>query len=210
MNATAHRRDDQARASLAPITTARLILRRPRIADATDLAGLANNPRVAKNTSRLPHPYSERDALAFIEAARERTGEAVFAVERRRDARLIGVVGAGTRKGTETPEIGYWIGEPFWGKGYATEAARAVVDFVFSETDADMLGAACRVANDQSRRVIEKCGFARVGAGMVKSAFYRGMVPIDRFALDRQTWLGGRGRPLAALDASDPPEAEVA
>ena len=90
-----------------------------------------NDRRIAENTLRIPHPYTLADARAFLAAANTSGGEIVFLITLR-TATLIGACGIGTRDG-EQPEIGYWLGVPFWGKGYATEAARALIDHAFGD-----------------------------------------------------------------------------
>jgi predicted nucleic acid-binding Zn ribbon protein len=95
------------------------------------------------------------------------------------------------RRRTATPvsglEVSLWIGEPYWERGYATEAAHALIDQAFSDAAVDALWCANRVANTRARRVIEKCGFQFRGSGMVRLPG-RGASPIERFALDRRTW----------------------
>ncbi|TIS45942.1 MAG: GNAT family N-acetyltransferase, partial [Mesorhizobium sp.] len=66
-------------------------------------------------------------------------------------------------------ELGYWIGEPYWKRGYATEAAHALVDLAFQKTSIQVLHASTRVINPASRRVIHKCGFQYAGQGMPNS-----------------------------------------
>ncbi len=88
----------------------------------------------------------------------------------------------------ETPEIGYWLGVPFWGKGYATEAARAVIDHAFGTLGYDTLLAGARVSNPASRRVLEKCGFQWTGVGLYRVRALASSAPCDRFRLDRGLW----------------------
>ena len=83
--------------------------------------------------------------------------------------------------------FGQFLGEPFWGRGYATEAAHALVDLAFRATEIVALHAACRVINPASRRVIHKCGFQYAGQGMLNS-IVAGQVPVERYRLDRKTW----------------------
>ncbi|WP_163484711.1 GNAT family N-acetyltransferase, partial [Escherichia coli] len=83
---------------------------------------------------------------------------------------------------------GYWIGTAHWGKGFATEAARAVVDHLFMNRAAQSVAARARVVNPASRRVIEKCGFQWVGAGLTRSRLLASSVPVDKFQLDRSVW----------------------
>ena len=107
------------------------------------------------------------------------------------------------------PELGYWVGAAYRGKGFATELARAMVDYVFETTDAEKLNASCRVTNTASRRVVEKCGFQWSGCGLASSIGLKGSVPVDRFRLDRRIWESliawGHGRrerwPVNALSA---------
>ena len=87
-----------------------------------------------------------------------------------------------------TPELGYWLGVDYWGKGYATEAVRAMIDHVFDDTDAEAIQAAARVTNPASRRVLEKCGFQWSSAGLLRIRALSSSAPIDRFRLDRGLW----------------------
>lgn len=84
-------------------------------------------------------------------------------------------------------ELGYWIGRPYWGRGYATEAAHALVDLAFRASAIERLHVSCRVINSASRRVIHKCGFQYAGQGMLES-LAAGRVPVERYVLDRRTW----------------------
>src|SRR5499433_525154 len=143
--------------SLPVLATERLILRAPCFEDAKAIATLANDRRIAENTLRIPHPYGLADAQSFITTANTTGGEIVFLIARRGDA-VIGACGI-AQLGEEPPEIGYWLGVPFWGRGYATEAARAVIDYTFAKLGYEELSSGARVSNPASRRVLEKCGF---------------------------------------------------
>jgi RimJ/RimL family protein N-acetyltransferase len=168
------------------LETPRLVLRPLRADDAKTIAALANDRRIAENTLRLPHPYGFADAQAFIVFANACNDEAVFLVTTGGD----GVIGACGIAGlnTETPEIGYWLGVRFWGQGYATEAARAVIDHAFGELGCDALVAGARVSNGASRRVLEKCGFQWTGVGLYRIRALGSSAPFDRFRLDRRLW----------------------
>ena len=97
----------------------------------------------------------------------------------------------GSTRAADGLEIGYWIGEPYWRHGYATEAAHALVDLAFRATAIEALNVSCRVINSASRRVIHKCGFQYAGQGMMNS-ICAGQVPIERYRLDRKTWVSLR------------------
>src|SRR5688572_27251975 len=112
--------------SIPVLETERLTLRAPRLGDAKIVATLANDRRIAENTARIPHPYRRADAEGFIAAANQADGETVFLITLR-DGRIVGACGLIMAE-RESPEIGYWLGVKHWGEGYATEAARAVID----------------------------------------------------------------------------------
>jgi len=105
------------------IWTQRLVLRAPRLTDARTIATLVNDRRIAENTLRIPYPYGIADAQAFLAGANANSGETVFLITKH-DATVLGACGVAEGPATP-PEIGYWLAVPFWGRGYATEAARA-------------------------------------------------------------------------------------
>jgi RimJ/RimL family protein N-acetyltransferase len=171
--------------SIPVLETERLILRAPRLGDAKAVAMLANDRRIAENTARIPHPYRLGDAEDFIAQA-SLSGEMIFFITQRNGA-LIGACGLSDVDG-QAPELGYWLGVRHWGKSYATEAVRAVIDYGFSELDHDALQSCARVTNPASRRVLEKCGFQWTGVGLHRMLALNSSVPVDRFRLDRGLW----------------------
>jgi len=172
--------------SIPVLETERLLLRAPRLGDAKIVATLANDRRIAENTARIPHPYRRADAEDFIAAANQAGGETVFVVTLR-DGGIIGACGLMAPE-NQNPEIGYWLGVKHWGKGYATEAVRALIDHAFTDLDCEAVQAAARVTNPASRRVLEKCGFQWTGAGLKRIRALNSSAPIDRFRLDRRLW----------------------
>ena len=171
--------------SIPVLETKRLALRAPRLEDAKTVATLANDRRIAENTARIPHPYKLSDAEGFISGANKAGGEAVFLITLR-DKTVIGA--CGVRLQDETPELGYWLGVPHWGNGYATEALHAVIDYAFTDLAHKALQAGARVTNPASRRVLEKCGFQWTGVGLYRIASIKSSAPIDRFRLERGIW----------------------
>ena len=169
---------------LPVLATARLVLRAPRQGDANAIAALAGDLRVAANTARIPHPYGVTDAEQFIAAADKRGGEASFVVMR--GDTLIGVCGFDCRD--DGIELGYWLGVPFWGRGFATEAVRALIDYAFGDLHCETLQAGARVTNPASRRVLEKCAFQWTGVRLTRIRAINSAAPIDRFRLDRGLW----------------------
>jgi RimJ/RimL family protein N-acetyltransferase len=177
---------EQAGETRTPVlATARLVLRAPQRTDAPAIALLANDRRIAENTLRIPHPYSLADAQAFIAGADMIEDEIVFLVTLA--GTVIGACGLAQLDG-RTPDIGYWLGAPFWGKGYASEVARALVDYGFGDCGHTVLLAGARVSNPASRRVLEKCGFRWTGVGLYRVRALASSVPVDRFRVERRDW----------------------
>jgi RimJ/RimL family protein N-acetyltransferase len=194
--------DDEERLDLIDcpvLVTERLVLRAPRNEDVDAIARLADNLHVAEMLSRMPHPYTKEHAVDFVRRANAgEIGKCVYAITLAQTGTFIGCCGINYRRnkdeygssGNEL-EIGYWLGEPHWGRGYATEAAHALVDLVFRATQVEKLHASCRVSNMASRRVIYKSGFQYANTGMMDS-LVAGNVPVERYMLDRRTWIGLR------------------
>jgi len=168
------------------LETERLVLRAPRLEDAKTVAALANDRRIAENTARIPHPYKLADAKDWICSAGQRAGEQTFLITLASGA-IIGACGLDLRE-PPVPELGYWLGVPHWGKGYATEAMHALIDHAFTDLDHAALCAGARVTNPSSRRVLEKCGFQWTGVGLCRIRALHSSAPIDRFRLERGIW----------------------
>jgi len=179
--------EDESLAIECPVlVTERLVMRPPHADDIPELSMLANNRRVAEMLSRMPHPYGEAEARSFLAmSGQKRAAGCVYALTLADSGTFIGCAGLnGTDRGLE---LGYWIGEPYWKRGFATEAAHALVDLAFRATQINVLHVSCRVINPASRRVIHKCGFQYAGQGMLNS-IVAGQVPVERYRLDRKTW----------------------
>ncbi len=142
------------------IETNRLRLRAPRMADAAAIARFAGDPKVARMILRAPVPYLPVAAEGWIMTLRARAplGEDfVFAADLEGEG-LIGMIGA--HKRADGFEIGYWVGRPFWGHGFATEALEA---FVAQAQSLGALHAGHFIDNPASGRVLQKGGFAYTG-----------------------------------------------
>jgi RimJ/RimL family protein N-acetyltransferase len=172
-------------ASIPVLETKRLALRAARLEDAKSVAALANDRRIAENTARIPHPYKLADAEQFI-AGSSKEGEAAYLITLH-DETVIGACGIMFRH-DDTPELGYWLGVPYWNQGYATEALHALIDYAFTDLPHDALQAGARVTNPASRRVLEKCGFQWTGVGLYRINSIKSSAPIDRFRLERRIW----------------------
>jgi RimJ/RimL family protein N-acetyltransferase len=170
----------------AVIETPRLLLRAPERHDAEALAVIADDLRIAENTARLPHPYRLADAEVFIAQLGRNDRDIAFLITMLDE--IVGVCGIAISDHSD-PELGYWIGVRYWGNGYATEAARAVIDHAFTELGHDALQASARVSNPASRRVLEKCGFQWTGVELRRIRAISSAAPFDRFRLDRNLWI---------------------
>ncbi len=158
------------------------------------IQGLASDPEIARTTN-LPEPYPEDGAREFVReslCARERATQYDFAVLVK--GRLVGLCGLrAIEHGDAT--LGYWIGRPFQGRGYATAAARGVVRFAFSELGLETIRACCLEDHRASRRVLEKAGFRHAGCERDPGPKWG---PEDRFAsylLERRRWRDFEGSP---------------
>jgi RimJ/RimL family protein N-acetyltransferase len=167
------------------LETERLALRKPTLADVKAIAHLANDRRIAEMTRRLPFPYLHDHAIDFVTSLSDTAGDSVFLIEL--DHRPIGMVGIDWRE-IESPELGYWLGVDHWGQGFATEAARAAIDYAFDEFDTEHLVSGARVANPTSRNILEKCGFQWSGVQLHRFEAIGSSTPVDCFRLSRGVW----------------------
>ena len=172
-------------ASSCVLETERLTLRRPTLADVKAIAHLANDRRIAENTRRLPHPYSQEHAIEFVRAIADDRRDIAFLIEHAHTP--IGMAGINWRE-VDAPELGYWLGFEHWDRGFGTEAARAVIDFFFEEFDLDQLFSGARVANPASRNILEKCGFQWSGVELHRFEALGCSTPVDCFRLSRSVW----------------------
>jgi len=158
----------------------RLSYRPIEAADASRIAALAGEWDVARMTARIPHPYSLVDADLWI--ASIGNDEFVRCVEL--DGKLIGAVGY-IEGDDGQAEIGYWIGKPWWGHGFATEAARTLVEYCFNAVHFRRLTCGHFIDNPASARVIAKLGFRRIGGGSQWCEARKLEVSTIRYALRR-------------------------
>lgn len=187
------------------LETERLWLRWPRAADAEEIRRNVDDPDVALMTAVIPHPYSPEDADAFIRAAREENtkgaGLHLIMTPKNRPNEPIGLVSlhGADRRGAAT--LGFWLGRPYWGLGYTSEAALALIDLAFGLTSLDHIVSSARVENTSSIRIHEKLGFTRLGRGMHPAPARGGDVEVERFELKRgaaHTLFGLKKRPPRA------------
>jgi RimJ/RimL family protein N-acetyltransferase len=156
------------------LTTDRLILRPLAMEDAAPMTPLADDPGVARMTTAIPHPFTQDVAEGFIGRmqAADSAHEVVFALERR-DGAFMGVLGIHPKDGL-APELGYWLGRPFWGAGYMTEAATAVLDWAREGWGRRVLTSGHFADNEASGRVLIKADFLYTGEVEPRFSIARG------------------------------------
>lgn len=148
---------------MVTLATERLLLRTFRRDDAAEFTRLAGDWAVASMTSDIPFPLTQKQAVAWLRPGR---GEVRFAVEL--NGKLIG--GAGYyRRRSGAAELGFWLGRPWWGCGYATEATRVIVRHGFQRGRVPGFTSSHFVDNPASGRVLGKLGFEPVGRGYIVS-----------------------------------------
>jgi RimJ/RimL family protein N-acetyltransferase len=150
------------------IETERLRMRAHRDDDLTDLVVLAGNWEIARWVGTIPYPYTEADGREWISHVQENhaTGRPRrFAIAFKKTDRLIGGVGldGSTGDGSDEPALGYWLGQPYWGNGYAREAAAAVIDYGFRTLGLETIRAYTDPGNVASQKVLLRSGLQNVG-----------------------------------------------
>ena len=181
------------------LETAQLDLRPFRKEDAAIVAPLAGDWEVARWTANIPHPYDAGMAAAWIAENRAdcENGEAVvFAIERRADRQLVGAIGLMCDPENNEAEVGYWIGRPYWGSGYATEALRGVLRLAFNRLEVGRVTAAAMAGNGASMRVQEKAGLTYAGEELIDAPARGGKFPGQRRAITREAFVAMEAAPV--------------
>ena len=175
------------------LETRRLVLRPLQPDDAAAIARLAGDWRVAWPIPTIPHPYSVGRARDFIQGTLRETAEGsgqVFAVTRRPEPELIGVIGLRPQQG-HSAETGYWMGVPFWGQGYMSEALGAIIRHAFCDLQLQRVYAWHIGSNPASGRVMQKAGM-RPEACLRQHVLHRGEVEDQvYYGLLRDEYLAG-------------------
>ena len=139
------------------IETDRLILRKYKLEDADDLAKICNNYNIYKYTMNIPYPYEKQNAIDYINFLLENPDNYVFAITDKKTGTLYGNVSIGLKKHNKG-EIGYFVGEEYWGNGIATEATKAIIEYGFKQLNLHKIFARHLEGNKASGRVMEKSG----------------------------------------------------
>jgi [ribosomal protein S5]-alanine N-acetyltransferase len=146
------------------IYTQRLVLRKLTPDDFSSLVMHANNRKVAQNILNMPYPFSEPQAvfrMHYVVQGFKNKERLVFAVALKDTNELIGEISLHLEKSRNIAQLAYWIGEPFWGRGFATEAAISVIRFGFDTSGFQLIFAECHPDNIASQKVLIKCGMTQ-------------------------------------------------
>lgn len=149
------------------------LVRSWRKTDKADLLRYADNIRVARNLrDAFPYPYTASDADYWLDYVRARDPQTNFAIEV--DGQAVGGIGFTLLQDVyrRSAEIGYWLGEPYWGRGIVADALKVVTDFAFANHDIIRIHAGVFGWNDPSMRVLEKAGYVK--EAVLRNAVFKG------------------------------------
>lgn len=170
------------------LKTKRLLLRPFLLSDADRVRRLAGNRIIADRMLNIPHPYRKGMARKWISThqAKFEAGEAVhFAIVLESSGNLIGAIGLNINKDYNRAELGYWIGEKYWGRGYASEAAAAVVEYGFFQLNLHKITSSHFASNPASGKVMRNIGMKEEGfrkEHIIKKGKYEDLVDYAIFA----------------------------
>jgi len=168
------------------LQTPHLLLRSIEHGDIPAIVRLAGAREIAATTISIPHPYTEADAQSFLAHADDgfRAGRSVtFGVTISPCGELCGAVGLAIVPAQERAELGYWIGVPYWGQGFATEAASAVMVFGFETLRLHRIYASHFAGNTASQRVLEKMGMRHEGLSRQHVRKWNRFVDLENYGL---------------------------
>jgi RimJ/RimL family protein N-acetyltransferase len=169
------------------IETDRLTLREYTEDDIPALVPLIGTREVAATTLRIAHPYTEQHAKDFIEKTRN-DGEIRLAITLRKAGYLCGGVGLKLEPAHFRAELGYWIGVPYWGHGYATEAARALLRYGFENLHLNRIAATHFEGNLVSGKILRKLGMRHEGCLRQHLCKWDKFIDVECYGILRKEW----------------------
>ncbi|WP_310621626.1 GNAT family N-acetyltransferase [Flexibacterium corallicola] len=170
------------------LKTKRLVLRENRLSDAENMVKYLNNFEVSRWLAVVPYPYTEKDAQERIKSvlANNYADTCAWAIDD--GTGLVGTIGFRSASGKVV--FGYFLGQPFWGKGYMSEAVQAVMVYLFETKNISAVYAGAFVENEGSQRVLAKAGFTRSGRGFQNCRARDGKeFPENRYMLTREAFV---------------------
>ncbi|NJM31485.1 MAG: GNAT family N-acetyltransferase [Rhizobiales bacterium] len=182
----------------ATLVTDRLLLRPIVSADAPAFVKYLNNYEITKYTAVIPHPYGAADAEAFVRLAAEAAANGSrhdFAIALKAGPdEATGVITLSIKSNATGWVLGYWLGQPFWGRRFMSEAADAVVAHAFKALGIEKLAASYQLGNEASRRILEGQGFANAQPETGFSLAQGKDVPLIRLELDFDSYVNAKER----------------
>jgi [ribosomal protein S5]-alanine N-acetyltransferase len=175
-------------ATAPTLETQRLKLRPYSEADIAELLPLIGRREVAATTLRIPHPYTEQDARAFLAMMDEDRARLWLAITLRTDGRQIGGIGLTLDQPHQHAELGYWLGLQHWGKGYATEAAREMLRYGFENLRLHRIFASHFKHNPNSGRILAKLGMRHEGCQREHLSKWDQFVDSELYGILRREW----------------------
>ncbi|MEL7002748.1 MAG: GNAT family protein [Bacteroidota bacterium] len=157
--------------------------------DLNSLVKYANNWNIAKNLKdQFPFPYTENDGKAFIKIATQSDFTQIFAIDI--DGQAVGAISIEPQNDVyrKNAELGYWLGEPFWGRGITSRAVKVVVDITFSNYEIDRIFARPFGTNILSQKILEKNNF------ILEAKFEKALIKNEEcldeviYAVRRENW----------------------
>lgn len=170
----------------------RLILRPFEIADASRVQELAGDIKIAETTQNVPHPYLDGMAETWMNThatAYDEMKMVTYAITLTESEELIGAISLGLNMKHRKAELAYWIGVPYWNKGYCTEASKLLIDFGFNELNLNKIFALSLVSNTGSYKVMEKLGMTYEGTRrqeVIKDGIAKDLVS---YSILRDEWM---------------------
>ena len=175
------------------LRTDRLVLRPFVPGDAPRVTELVSPFEIADTTATIPHPYVEPMADDWIRgqtAAFDAGEQVTFAMTLAPDGELVGAMGLRLQPYLRSAELGYWVGMPYWNRGYATEAARAVIAYAFGALDVERVHANHLRRNPASGRVMEKAGMRQEGVLRHAAIKWDRLEDLVHWSILREEWPG--------------------
>jgi len=157
-------------------------------ADIAELVPLIGAREIAATTGRIPHPYTVEDARQFL-AKIETDREVSLAITLGDSGRLIGGIGLRLIEQHQQAELGYWLGVPYWGKGYGTEAAREMLRYGFEQLHLHRIFATHFKQNSASGRILNKIGMRHEGCQRAHFRKWDQFIDLELYGLLREEWL---------------------
>ena len=164
--------------------------------DIPDFLPLLADWDVVRYTSRIPYPYSRADGeayTAFVADAWQRKGSLECALRDRKDGTFVGIAALTIGDDPTEAEIGYWIGVPFWGRGFATQASEVLIRHGFTAMGLDRIVSTVVRENTASSHVLEKVGLSRTGEAEIYFPARDRHYPVYLFELTREKWMKDNG-----------------